>query len=131
MTRKIARLVASAVAALLCAGCAAGPTASGGRPDRACFEPNDVRNFAVGPGNTLRIETFRNDVFVAKVASICPDLAQADRLTFTGARGLKICGRAGAGVAFDSPLRGPQHCRLGTIERASAATTQGGEAEKR
>gem|GEM_PF-5996715 len=118
MTKHLAALICTAALS----ACAAAPTdmtvdmTATPLAGRACFDPDGVRTFDMEPGNILRIETFREGVFAAKVLSICPDLSTAQALGFAGAKGFKICGGSGAAVVINDRVRGRQTCRIGAID---------------
>ena len=108
-------------------GCAASESArTQPGPGRACFDPDDLRNFNVQRDGTLLVQTFRNGDFVAKITSICPDLSSAQHVGFVSSVGFKLCGNSGARVAINTPGRGAQNCRIGAIDRAPSddATTK-------
>jgi Family of unknown function (DUF6491) len=103
------------------------PRADAG-PGRACFDPDDVRNFDVQRDGTLRVQTFRNGDYIAELTSICPDLSSAQKVGFVPSGGFKLCGKTAARVVVGAPGRGAQECRIGAIDRApptaSAAANQ-------
>lgn len=117
------KLLAALICAAALSACAAPgvETAAAPQAGRACFDPDGVRTFDLESGNILRIETFREGVFAAKILSICPDLSSAQALGFAGAKGLKICGGSGAAVVINDRARGRQTCRIGAVDPRPAA----------
>lgn len=127
----MARLISSAALAVmtvLAAGCA--PTADTGvagdsaaaRPERQCFNADQVRNFRQGASGQLYVRAMRDQVFELNTSGGCMDLDAANRLAITADPmvGSRICTGDWARITLPGSASPVNTCRA-RVERILSA----------
>lgn len=84
---------------------------------RACFYPNQVRNFRSERGDKLYVRSARNEVFELSAVGFCPDLPSAIALTLNPRFGgsTRLCPSDQATVVIGQPSptsSAPCHVRV-------------------
>ena len=127
MTRLISSTAVAAVAALTasCApvdGAMPGDSASA-RPERQCFNADQVRNFRQGETGRLYIRSLRNQVFELNTSGGCLELDTAHQLAITAdppLGGTRICTGDWARIALPGSAIPDGVCRA-MVDRALTA----------
>lgn len=127
MTRLVSSAAVAAITALAasCApvdGAAPGATASA-RPERQCFNTEQVRNFRQGETGRLYIRALQDQVFELNTSGGCMDLDIAHRLTITAdppLGGSRICTGDWARITLPGSAAPSAMCRA-RVDRALTA----------
>lgn len=127
MTRLISSAAVAAMAALT-ASCApvdgAGPgDSASARPERQCFNTDQVRNFRQGESGRLYVRSLRNHVFELNTSGGCLDLDMAHQLAITAdlpVGGSRVCTGDWARITLPSSAIPGSTCRA-LVDRALTA----------
>ncbi|MBX9575622.1 MAG: hypothetical protein K2X07_08290 [Caulobacteraceae bacterium] len=124
------RSLTLAAALVMSAGCAQPPGGTGlaatsNRPERACFNVDQVRNFRQGGVGQVYVRAAGGDVFQLDSAGGCPDLAFAQRLAIlpdgAGLAGGRACTTDAVRIVVPGSTTSTDVCRARVTRRLTEA----------
>ncbi|WP_374598526.1 DUF6491 family protein [Brevundimonas sp.] len=120
----IAMMIPSLLAACAPTSGDVGPSASGSRPERQCFDVSQVDNFRQGRISEVYLKVGRNDVYRLDAAGGCNDLDFAYRLAIlpdgAGLSGSRLCTDDWARLVVPGSTTPASVCRVRISKRLTA-----------